>query len=94
MKIWLVPTTVKLDADRDVKSARTENTDIATLEDVRMLDQISFATGATDQLSDEQPKLPEVKTEPPPSPKKLSEEEQQKEDLDKFHAEAQTNYRR
>ena len=85
LKIWLMPDKVKLGAyllDRD------------PFEDVRMLEQLSFATGATDQLSDEQPKPPEVKDEPPPSPKKLSEEEQQKEDLDKFHAEAQTHYRR
>ena len=94
MKIWLVPEKVKLEADRDVKSERIENTDQATLEDVRMLDQLSFATGATDQLSDEQPKLPEVKNEPPPSPKKKSAEEIQKEDLDKFHAEAPTKFRR
>ena len=94
MKIWLVPEKVKLQADRDVKSERIENTDKATLEDVRMLDQLSFATGATDQLSDEQPKLPEVKSEPPPSPKKKTAEEIQKEDLDKFHAEAPTKFRR
>ena len=97
MKIWIVPVAMTSRIDRDTKGAAAVNEDAATLEDLRELDKMSICKGETDQLQDELPTTTTtaVKSEPPPSPDKpKSPEELEKEDLEKFAADAPTLYRR
>ena len=96
MKIWIVPVAMTSHIDRDTKAAAAVNEDAATLEDLRELDKMSICKGETDQLQDELPTTTTaVKSEPPPSPDKpKSPEELEKEDLEKFAADAPTLYRR
>ena len=94
MKIWIVPTAMTSHIDRDTKAAAAVNEDAATLEDLRELDKMSICKGETDQLQDELPPTT-LKSEPPPSPDKPKcPEELEKEELEKFTADAPTLYRR
>ena len=95
MKIWIVPVAMTSHIDRDTKAAAAVNEDAATLEDLRELDKMSICKGETDQLQDELPTTTSVKSERTPSPDKhKSPEELEKEDMEKFAADAPTLYRR
>ena len=81
--------------DRDTKALAAVNADEGNLEDLRMLDKMSICKGETDQLQDELPTTTSVKSERTPSPDKhKSPEELEKEDMEKFAADAPTLYRR
>ena len=94
MKIWIVPIYMTSHMDRDTKALAAVNADEGNLEDLRMLDKMSICKGETDQLQDELPPTT-LKSEPPPSPDKPKcPEELEKEELEKFTADAPTLYRR
>ena len=90
MKIWIVPIYMTSHMDRDTKALAAVNADEGNLEDLRMLDKMSIRKGETDQLQDELPTT--VKSEAPDKPK--CPEELEKEELEKFTADAPTLYRR